>query len=137
MHYGKTHQLIVKEVENKIVCYKETVECQNLIFLPGSQGRAQCHTAKIRDLNQRVKIDHVPLLSAPYKSIFLRMFLACLMVIQLVKKLIGKSKHKMQSKLLCVDIRPPLDPLLSQFNAIYIIPFMLASQKQSLSLEVP
>jgi hypothetical protein len=93
MHYGKTHQLIVKEVENKIVCYKETVECQNLIFLPGGQERVQCHTAKIRSESEG-KIDHVPLLSAPYKSIFLRMFLACLMVIQLVKKFIGKTSIK-------------------------------------------
>jgi hypothetical protein len=54
-------QLMVKKLENKIVYYKETVECQHLIFWPGSQGSIRCHTAKLEP-NQRVRINEASFL---------------------------------------------------------------------------
>jgi hypothetical protein len=51
----------VKKVENKIVYYKETVECVHLIFWSRSQKKVHCHTAK-PELNWRVTIDQIPLL---------------------------------------------------------------------------
>jgi hypothetical protein len=39
LHFSSTYQLIVKKLENKIVYYKETVECRHLIFWPQSQER--------------------------------------------------------------------------------------------------
>jgi hypothetical protein len=42
----KAYQLIVKKLQNKIVCYKETADRQHLIFWPESHGRVNCHTAK-------------------------------------------------------------------------------------------
>jgi hypothetical protein len=59
-NYG-TYEVTVKKVENKIVYYKETVECLHLILWPRSQRRVQCHTAK-PEPNQRVRINQVPLL---------------------------------------------------------------------------
>jgi hypothetical protein len=54
------HQLIVKQVENITVYYKETVESRHLIFRPGSQGRVQCLTANMEP-SQGVTTDHIPL----------------------------------------------------------------------------
>jgi hypothetical protein len=54
-----TYEVTMKKMENKIVYYKETVECQHLIFWPGSQRRVHCHTAKT-ELNWRATIDRVP-----------------------------------------------------------------------------
>jgi hypothetical protein len=59
-YFTKTYQLIVKKLENKTVCCKETVECWHLIFWPVSQGRVYYHTAKLK-ANWRVTIDWVPL----------------------------------------------------------------------------
>jgi hypothetical protein len=54
------HQLIVKQLENITVYYKETVESRHPIFWPGSQGRVQCLTANM-ELSQGVTIDQIPL----------------------------------------------------------------------------
>jgi hypothetical protein len=59
VRFSETFQLVAKKLENKIVYYKETIECQHLIFLPGSQGMVLCHAAKLEQ-NQRVMIDEVP-----------------------------------------------------------------------------
>jgi hypothetical protein len=53
--------LRVKKVKDKIVYYKETVECQHVIFLPQCHRRAQCHTAELEP-NWRVTVDWAPLL---------------------------------------------------------------------------
>jgi hypothetical protein len=45
-----TNKATETKVENKIVDYRETVECPHLIFWPQSQRRVHCHTAK-PDLN--------------------------------------------------------------------------------------
>lgn len=42
-------------LENKILCYKERVECQQLIFSPGSQVNVHCYPAYL-ELNNSVKI---------------------------------------------------------------------------------
>jgi hypothetical protein len=59
--FDKTYQLIVKKLQNKIVSYKETAECQHQIFWPGCQGRLCCHTAKLGQ-NQRVSVDEAQFL---------------------------------------------------------------------------
>jgi hypothetical protein len=41
-----TYKATVTKVENKIVDYRETVECPHLIFWQWSQRRVHCHTAK-------------------------------------------------------------------------------------------
>jgi hypothetical protein len=59
----------VKKVENKIVYYKDTVECRYVIFWPGNQRRVHCHTAKLEP-NQSVATDWVLLLvSVAYPKI--------------------------------------------------------------------
>jgi hypothetical protein len=58
-----TYRVTVKKVENKIMYYKETAECLQLIFWPRSQRRVHYHTAKLKP-NQRVTIDWVPLWAA-------------------------------------------------------------------------
>jgi hypothetical protein len=58
--FNKAYQFIVEKLENKIVYYRGTVECQHLIFWLVSQGRVHCHTAKLEP-NWRVSVDEVPL----------------------------------------------------------------------------
>jgi hypothetical protein len=41
----------MNKLENKIIYYKETFECQNLIFWPWIQSGVHCHTQKL-DPNQ-------------------------------------------------------------------------------------
>jgi uncharacterized membrane protein len=67
--FYKTCEVTVKKVENKIVYYRETVECQHLIFWAGSQrGRVQCHTAKSEpNWNDQVMFDSYQMY---YKSIY-------------------------------------------------------------------
>jgi hypothetical protein len=52
-----TYKTAVKKVENKIVYYKETMECLHLIFWPKSQRRAHYHTEK-PEPNRNITIDH-------------------------------------------------------------------------------
>jgi hypothetical protein len=51
----------VKKVENKIVYFKETMECLHLIFSARIQRRVHCHTAEL-DLNQRITMQWVAFL---------------------------------------------------------------------------
>jgi hypothetical protein len=55
------------EVANRIVFFKKTYDCRNLIFWPESQGRVRCHTAKLEP-NRRVSIYDVPLLLSAYQD---------------------------------------------------------------------
>jgi hypothetical protein len=55
----------MKKVENKIVYYRETVECLHQIFWPKSQRGVHFHNAKLEP-NQRVTIDYVPLQEGIY-----------------------------------------------------------------------
>jgi hypothetical protein len=56
--FNDADQVIAKK-RNKILYYKETVECRHVIFWPVRQGRVHCHTANLEP-NQRVSIDEVP-----------------------------------------------------------------------------
>jgi hypothetical protein len=55
--FRKTYQHRVKQLENKFVYYKETAECQHLIFCSGSWERVHSILQ-----NWRVTIDQIPLL---------------------------------------------------------------------------
>jgi hypothetical protein len=54
-----------KEVENKIVYYKDTTDSRHLIFWPESQRRVHRHTAE-PEPNRRVPVGRVPLLVPRY-----------------------------------------------------------------------
>jgi hypothetical protein len=59
-YFYDTYEPTAKKVQNKILYYKETVECRHLIFWPGSQRRVHCHTAN-PEPNRRVAVDGVTL----------------------------------------------------------------------------
>jgi hypothetical protein len=53
-----TYKVTAKKVENKIVYYKETLECLHLIFWPRSLRRVHYYTSKLEP-NRRVTISQV------------------------------------------------------------------------------
>jgi hypothetical protein len=59
--YSKTYQLIIKQLVNKNIHFKDTVEYWRLVLWPGSQGKFHCHSAKFEP-NRRLTIHRVPLL---------------------------------------------------------------------------
>jgi hypothetical protein len=58
--FNKACQLVVKKLQNKILCYKETVECRHITFWPGSHGRVRCHTVSWNQIGG-FSIDEVPM----------------------------------------------------------------------------
>jgi hypothetical protein len=87
--FNKAYQVIVKKMENKIVYYKETIECQHVIFWLVSQASVHCHIAKLEP-NRRVTADEVPC-KIRFNIIFASTFRSSVSVVSFLQACQAKS----------------------------------------------